>query len=140
MCRPRNSSVENPWLGFRRRRRVLLAKFIDTPAGVHNFLLARVERMTVRANFHLQVLPDRRASLKLVTAGASDRDVFVFRMNAGFHRNLVSLSRQNRRVLYESKETRRHARCTLLLRVKETRQKQGRVMYLKSNTSTSRVR
>src|ERR1700683_585182 len=76
--------------GFRGSGRVLLAELIDTPTGIHDFLLARVERVAVRANFHLQVLANRRARLELVTAAASDGDLFIFGMNAGFHGNLVS--------------------------------------------------
>jgi hypothetical protein len=72
-------------LGF---RRVLLAEFIDAAAGIHNFLLARVERMAIGANFDLQILANGRASLEMVAAGASDRDDFVIWMNAGFHGNL----------------------------------------------------
>src|SRR6202021_558371 len=74
-------------LGFRRCR-ILLAEFIDATAGIHNFLLAGVERMAVGANFDLQILANGRARLEMVAAGASDRDDFVFWVNAGFHGNL----------------------------------------------------
>src|ERR1700676_4353890 len=83
-------------LGFCSRR-ILLAEFIDAPAGIHNFLLAGIERMAVGANFNLQILANGRASLELVAAGAGDRDDFVIRMNAGFHGNLNLVKRQNRR-------------------------------------------
>jgi hypothetical protein len=75
-------------LSFRSSRRVLLAEFIDAAAGIHNFLLARIERMAIGTDFHLQILANGRASLELVAAGASDRDDFVFWVNAGFHGNL----------------------------------------------------
>src|SRR5216683_7223088 len=74
-------------LGFRRCR-ILLAEFIDATAGIHNFLLAGVERMAIGANFDLQILANGRARLEMVAAGASDRDDFIFWMDAGFHRNL----------------------------------------------------
>src|SRR5882672_9806191 len=74
-------------LGFRRRR-VLLAEFIDAAAGIHNFLLAGIERMAIGANFDLQILANGRASLEMVAAGASDLDDFVFWMDTGFHGNL----------------------------------------------------
>src|ERR1700688_306454 len=70
------------------RCRVLLAEFVDAAAGIHNFLLARVERMAVGTNFDLQILSDGRTGLELVPTGTSDRDLFVFRVDAGFHRNL----------------------------------------------------
>src|SRR5882672_7755588 len=74
-------------LGFRRCR-ILLAELIDATAGIHNFLLAGIERMAVGANLDLQILADGRASLEMVAAGTSDRDDFVFWMDAGFHGNL----------------------------------------------------
>src|SRR6201999_3107920 len=39
--------------GLRRRSRVLLAELVDAAAGIHNFLLARIERMAVGAHFDL---------------------------------------------------------------------------------------
>src|SRR5271169_5846749 len=99
---PGNLRDEALTLCLRGGRRVLLAKFVDAATGVHDFLLAGVKRMAVRADFYLQVVSDGRASLELIPASASDGDVMVFGMNAGFHRNLVSLRRQNRCALYIS--------------------------------------
>src|ERR1700722_1216662 len=92
-------------LGFRRRP-VLLAEFIDATAGIHNFLLARVERMAVGAHFDLQIMADRRASLELIAAGASNCDDFVFWMDTGFHRNL---DKSNGRIDEPAKGAHRHA-------------------------------
>jgi hypothetical protein len=64
---------------------VLLAEFVDAAAGVDGLLLARVERMAVRAHFDLQILAQRGARQEIIPAGAGDRDFFVFGMNAGFH-------------------------------------------------------
>src|ERR1017187_3820928 len=86
-------------LCFRSSPRVLLAKFVDTAAGIHDFLLARVKRVAVRADFHLQVVSDGGASLELLPTGASACDVPVFGMNAAFRSTLVCLRRQNRCVL-----------------------------------------
>jgi hypothetical protein len=63
--------------------------------------------MTVGTNFDLQILSDGRTGLELVPAGTSDRDLFVVRMNAGFHRNLefsvaaesISALKRNRHAL-----------------------------------------
>jgi hypothetical protein len=44
--------------------------------------------MAIGANFDLQIMANGRASLELVAAGASNRDDFIFWMNAGFHGNL----------------------------------------------------
>ena len=96
--RARNRFNEPASLGLGRYR-ILLAELIDATAGIHNFLLARIERMTVRADFNLQILANGRAGLELIAAGASDRDDFVFWMDAGFHRNLGCRWRQNRRAL-----------------------------------------
>jgi hypothetical protein len=74
-------------LGFGRYR-IFFAEFIDATAGIHDFLLAGIERMAIGANFDLQILAVGRASLELVAAGAGDRDDLVIWMNAGFHGNL----------------------------------------------------
>ena len=64
---------------------VLLAEFVDTTAGIHNLLLAGVERMAVRAHFDLQVMAQGRTRDEDIAAAASHVHVFVVRMNAGFH-------------------------------------------------------
>src|ERR1700744_2923439 len=74
---------------FCRRTRILFAELIDATAGIHNFLLAGIERMAAGTNFDLQILTDGRTRLELVAAGARDRDLLVIGMNAGFHGNLV---------------------------------------------------
>src|SRR5579883_677351 len=70
------------------RGRVLLAELVHAPGGVHDLLLARVERVTARADLHLQVVSERGARLERVAAGAGDRDLFVRRMDIGFHGRL----------------------------------------------------
>lgn len=62
------------------RGRVFLAEFVHASCGVHDFLLTRIERMAVGADFNLQVMPERRAGFECIAAGASDRDLFVLRM------------------------------------------------------------
>src|SRR5581483_5616161 len=68
-----------------RRRCVLLAELVHAPGGIDDLLLARVERMAVRADFDLQIVAQRRAGLEGVTAGADHRDLFVLGMNGVFH-------------------------------------------------------
>src|SRR4029078_13681424 len=57
----------------------------DPAAGVHQLLLARVERVAVRAHLDVQ-LRLRRARLELVPAGAGQRRQHVFGMDLGPHR------------------------------------------------------
>ena len=85
--RARNNLEKPASLGFRRRR-IFLAEFIDAAAGIHNFLLAGIERVAIGAHLDLQILAYGLASLELIAAGTVDCDQFVFGMNAGFHGNL----------------------------------------------------
>src|SRR6266545_3341515 len=57
---------------------------LDPAAGVHQLLLARVERMAVRADLDVEVRL-RRARDELVAAGAANGRDDVLGMNAGFH-------------------------------------------------------
>src|SRR5207244_7508450 len=63
---------------------VLSLEPLDAAGGVHELLLARVERVALGADFH----PDvglRRASLDDLAARARDLRVDVIRMNASLH-------------------------------------------------------
>ena len=64
---------------------VLLAELVHATTRVHDLLLARVERVAVRADFNLQVLSEGRHRLKGVPAAALHGDHFVLGMNAGLH-------------------------------------------------------
>src|SRR5687768_9815449 len=64
---------------------VLLAEAVDAAARVHDLLLARVERVAVRADFDLEVGAERRARLEGVATTAGHGDVGVGRVNAFFH-------------------------------------------------------
>src|SRR5215213_8986275 len=57
---------------------------LDPAAGVHQLLLARVERVAVRADLDVQ-LGLRRARRELVAAGAANVRDDVLGMDAGFH-------------------------------------------------------
>lgn len=72
---------------FRRKlsARVFLAELVDATAAIDHLLLTGIERMAIRADFDLQVVAQRRTRWKRVAAAAGHGNVFVLRMNAGFH-------------------------------------------------------
>lgn len=63
---------------------VFFLETIDAAARINEFLFAGEERMTVRANFHTQVLFDG-TSLERIATGARYRRHVVFRMNSLLH-------------------------------------------------------
>jgi hypothetical protein len=87
-CQAANPKRNVEDLRFRRRGRVPLAEFIDTAAGIHDFLLAGIERMAVRADLDLKIMPDGRAGLERIPASAGDGNCFVFGVDGGLHVNL----------------------------------------------------
>ena len=84
---PRNGSAAAPTAlaGRSGALGVLLAELVDATAGVHDLLLAGVERMAGRADFNLQVVTERRTRLEGIPAGAGDRDGFVIGVDGGLH-------------------------------------------------------
>ena len=68
-----------------RHVRVLLAEAFDATGGIHDLLLAGVERVAGRAHFDVQRLAQRRAGFERVAAGAGDGDNVVVGVNALFH-------------------------------------------------------
>src|SRR5688572_10533253 len=72
---------------------VFLAEAVDAAARVHDLLLARVERVAVRADFDLEVGPERGTRLEGVATAAGHRDVGVRRVNAFFHSRPVAVVR-----------------------------------------------
>jgi len=65
-------------------RTELLLESLDSASRIDELLLARVERMAVRAYFSVDFLYSR-ARLKRVAAPAADDYLLVFWMNAFFH-------------------------------------------------------
>src|SRR5690349_11862756 len=66
--------------------RVLLAELLDAAGGVHELLLAGVERVALRAHFNLELVASKRgAGVPLVAAAAGDGDGAVFGVNLRFH-------------------------------------------------------
>src|SRR5450432_156820 len=84
---------------------IATAEAVDTTLRVHHALLARVKRVTSRADIDLQ-LGLGGASRKLVAAGARDRDFVVFRVDAVFHHVLQGLLGCPGQVLGCAKRTR----------------------------------
>jgi hypothetical protein len=65
---------------------VFAAELLDTACGVHDLLSARVERVALGAHFNVQRwFAHGGAGRKLVAAAACHCDLFVFRVNGGFH-------------------------------------------------------
>ncbi len=64
---------------------VLLAEFFHATGGVHDLLLAGVERVALRANFDVQGLAVGGAGLERIAATAGYGNFVVIRMNVGFH-------------------------------------------------------
>jgi hypothetical protein len=64
---------------------VLLAELVDATAGVDDLLLTGIERVTGRAHFDLEIVPERGARDELVPAAAGHSRLFVLRMDSVFH-------------------------------------------------------
>src|SRR5690606_9647256 len=64
---------------------VALAELVDAAGRVHHLLLAGIERMAGRTDFHVERLAHGGARLELVAAAAGDVDLGVLRMNGFFH-------------------------------------------------------
>ena len=62
-----------------------LAELLDATGSIDDLLLARVERMAVRAHFNVQRFVHGRLGRELLTAGAGDFDFFVFGMDTRLH-------------------------------------------------------
>ena len=77
-----------------------LLELLDATGGVHDFLLAGIERMAVGADLDLQVLGKCRACLELVATTANHVYLVVFRVNFWFHSDVPRLTseREKRRL------------------------------------------
>ena len=64
---------------------VFLAELVDATTRVDDLLLARVERMAVRAHLDLQIVTERRARDERVATAARHRRLLVLRMDARLH-------------------------------------------------------
>lgn len=64
---------------------VLLLELPNAAFGIHNLLLACIERVAGGANFHMQFLPQGRAGDKRISACTDDLELLVFRVYIGFH-------------------------------------------------------
>ena len=64
---------------------VFLAEPIDAAATVEDLLLARVERMAIRAHLDMELLTQRRAGREFVAAAADHLHIGVFGVDVRFH-------------------------------------------------------
>ena len=86
---------------------VFLVETVNTSTGVNKLLLAGVERVTLGANFNLDVL-FCRTSLNNCTTRASDSSLFVLGMDTFLHEfhlsHQISVKRQNALPLVQTPE------------------------------------
>ena len=86
---------------------VFLVETVNTSTGVNKLLLAGVERVTLGANFNLDVLFGR-TSLNNCTTRASDSSLFVLGMDTFLHEfhlsHQISVKRQNALPLVQTPE------------------------------------
>ena len=69
----------------------LLVELGHASAGIHQLLLARKEGVTLRADFHLDILLGRTC-LNHITAGASNRSLLIIGMDSFLHCSRSPLS------------------------------------------------
>jgi hypothetical protein len=67
----------------------LLTELLDATGGIDDLLLARVERVAVRADFNVQGLVHGRLGRELFAARAGDFNVVVFGVDARAHGNFL---------------------------------------------------
>ena len=69
----------------------LIVELGHASAGIHQLLLAREEGVTLRADFHLDILHGRTC-LNHITAGASNRSLLIIGMDSFLHCSSSPLS------------------------------------------------
>src|SRR5687768_17605329 len=70
--------------------RVLLPEFLDTTGCIDDFLLAGIERVAGRADFHMKIAVQRGTRGPRVAATAGDGDLAVFGVYLGLHRSFLA--------------------------------------------------
>src|SRR5487761_2636178 len=65
--------------------RVFLAEFLHTAGGVHDLLLAGVERMAIGAHLDMQRLAHGRVGLPSIAAAAGNLDFVIVGVDVCFH-------------------------------------------------------
>ena len=70
---------------------VFAAELVNTTGGVHDFLLTRVKRMALGADFDVQGPAVCRSGLEGVSTAAGDLDFRVGWMNVFFHKNVLEI-------------------------------------------------
>ncbi len=67
---------------------ILAPESIHTPRGIHQPLLAGIERVTGGAHVDMDIFTDRRARGEAIATTAGDGYLAVCRMNIGFHERI----------------------------------------------------
>ena len=67
------------------RPAVLATEFVDAAGGIEGLLLARVERVTGRTHFDVQIAPQGGAGHEFVATAASDFQIGIGGMDVSFH-------------------------------------------------------
>jgi len=68
-----------------------LLETVDTATGIHHFLLACVERVTLGAHIQSQVLSERGTCLENITAGTGSGNLGILGVNTFFHGEPLSV-------------------------------------------------
>ena len=70
---------------------IFLAKFLNTPGGVNDFLFAGIEWMADRAHFNMQGFAHGRTGLERIAATAGHGNFLIIGMNICFHGFILDL-------------------------------------------------
>lgn len=69
---------------------ILAPEFVYPPCRIDDLLLARIEGMANRTDFHVDVPTKGRTGLNGIATATGDGDGFVFGMNSRFHARLAN--------------------------------------------------
>ncbi len=67
---------------YRLLQAIFLAEFLDPTSGIHNLLLSRIKRVTLRAHFDAKIVVHRGAGFEAIAATTRHGHFVVLRMNS----------------------------------------------------------